>query len=192
MCFCRQEAAELNNPQESISAFLEAFNGTQSQVLASLESIRAKEPSSGNITPIEQLDSVLGTILQLEKTTSEAAYFLPSYDLRQSTSTIQELKQKVEDVRNELVPKKKFSFSKKVNRTKASDLSIEPSTTGGQCAWDSVETREFVFAHLLHHVLQFFLLGSEGSVTSRAVATAHTPQWILNLFHAHQNNAITA
>ncbi len=60
---------------------------------------------------------------QMEKQTADASYFLPSYDLRQCTAAVTELKQEIESLRDELLPKRKFAFSKKVSRVKGSALS---------------------------------------------------------------------
>lgn len=63
------------------------------------------------------------TCAQMERSAANASYFLPSYDLKQSTAAAAELKQMIDTARAELVPKKKFAFSKKVNRVKGSELS---------------------------------------------------------------------
>ena len=60
-------------------------------------------------------DNMSQCALQLEKGTANASYYLPSYDLKQCTATVSDIKQKVEAVRAELLPKKKFAFSKKVS-----------------------------------------------------------------------------
>jgi hypothetical protein len=65
----------------------------------------------------------------MERDTANASYYLPSYDLKRCTQTAAELKSKIEVAQSELVPKRKFAFSKKVNRVKGMELSTAAAET---------------------------------------------------------------
>ena len=49
----------------------------------------------------------------MERRVAESSYFLPPYDSRASTATVEQLKVGVANAIAELLPRKKFSFSKK-------------------------------------------------------------------------------
>lgn len=165
---CRQEAAELNNPEESIASFLSTFASMQAAVLASVAETQRAGPSQPGA--MQQLDDALAQVIALEASTSQAAYFLPAYDLRQCTCAIQDIKGRVEEVRGELAPKKKFSFSKKVTRTKANELTMAPSTTG-EPQRTAAHLDPTCFAHmflLMPNRIQSFFVCCAISACSRA------------------------
>jgi hypothetical protein len=119
----RQDQQELQNPQESIEQFLQQFKESKERVESSIEQLASAAASEDDVSKKqaqEQIDAVASEVLDLERSVADASYFLPSYDQRAAAASISDLKQRVEGVRNDLVPKKKFAFSRKVNRVKAS------------------------------------------------------------------------
>ncbi|KAF5828685.1 tubulin binding cofactor C-domain-containing protein [Dunaliella salina] len=61
-------------------------------------------------------------MLTQERSLAEAAYYLPSFDQKRCSVTVQEFKQRIESARAMLLPKRKFGFSKKTARVKGADL----------------------------------------------------------------------
>ncbi|KAL5543181.1 hypothetical protein UlMin_010891 [Ulmus minor] len=61
-----------------------------------------------------QLGSISTSISNLENLVAENSYFFPSYKVRSLLKAISDLKQSLEDLSSELIPKKKFSFKNKV------------------------------------------------------------------------------
>ena len=73
-----------------------------------------------------QLDTISTSISNLAKLVAENSYFLPSYEVRSSLKAISDLKQSLESLSSDLVPKKKFSFKNKaLKKDRAIDTSIE-------------------------------------------------------------------
>ncbi|KAK9949573.1 hypothetical protein M0R45_005090 [Rubus argutus] len=60
-----------------------------------------------------QLDQISSSISDLEKLVAENSYFLPSYEVRSSLKAVSDLRQSLENLSAELLPKKKFSFRNK-------------------------------------------------------------------------------
>lgn len=58
------------------------------------------------------------TLEQMQQHAAESAFFLPLYELRQSKLALDELKKKLDSVKERLLPKKKFEFrSRKIKET---------------------------------------------------------------------------
>ncbi|XP_004288190.1 PREDICTED: tubulin-folding cofactor C [Fragaria vesca subsp. vesca] len=94
---------------ESTSAFLSRFSASKSSVDSQL-SLSRRLPAD-DLKP--HLDQISASISDLEKLVAENSYFLPSYELRSSLKTISDLRQTLENLSAELLPKKKFSFRNK-------------------------------------------------------------------------------
>ncbi|KAJ6809380.1 tubulin-folding cofactor C [Iris pallida] len=97
---------------ESVSSFLSLFSSAKRSVESDLSRIRTRAPSSD---PKPDLDRVSASISDLERTLAENSYFLPPYELRSSLKSIADLKESLETLASDLVPKKKFSFRKRSN-----------------------------------------------------------------------------
>uniref|UniRef100_A0A7S3QMJ9 C-CAP/cofactor C-like domain-containing protein n=1 Tax=Dunaliella tertiolecta TaxID=3047 RepID=A0A7S3QMJ9_DUNTE len=124
----REEAKELQDPRENVQAFLQSFNQRQADAEASLTALLDRATADGvpgQVPPGEatqQLSELDAAVLAQERSLAEAAYYLPSFDQKRCSVTAQEFKQKIEDARATLLPKRKFGFSKKTARVKGADL----------------------------------------------------------------------
>ncbi|KAM7261822.1 hypothetical protein ACFE04_020899 [Oxalis oulophora] len=98
-----------SSPSSSTDTFLSRF--TESK-----HSIESKLTESKLIIDPSQLKSHLITIStdisNLDKLLAEYSYTLPSYQVRSSLKAISELKQTLDSLNDELIPKNKFSFRK--------------------------------------------------------------------------------
>ncbi|KAI9169994.1 hypothetical protein LWI28_020807 [Acer negundo] len=83
-------------------AFLSRFNDSKKSIAAQIKS--SADPS--------RLPDISAAISDLEKFVAENSYLLPSYEIRSSLKTISDLKQSLENLTSQLIPKKKFSFKK--------------------------------------------------------------------------------
>ncbi|GFY80246.1 C-CAP/cofactor C-like domain-containing protein [Actinidia rufa] len=90
---------------ESTHSFLSRF----SQSKLSIDSDLARSVSKSDLDRV----SISISISDLEKLVAENSYFLPSYEVRTCLKTLSDLKQTVENVTSEIVPKKKFGFKNK-------------------------------------------------------------------------------
>ena len=61
---------------------------------------------------IDHFDSLSDTLHKVQRYVSECTAFLPSYEVRQAQETISNLQNKIQEKRDELLPKRKFAFSK--------------------------------------------------------------------------------
>ncbi|GMN27657.1 hypothetical protein TIFTF001_041062 [Ficus carica] len=97
---------------ESTSSFLSCFADSKNSIEARIAHCRLTPNSESNqLKP--QLNSISSSISDLEKLVAENSYFLPSYEVRSSLKAITDLKQSLESLSSELVPKKKFTFKNK-------------------------------------------------------------------------------
>lgn len=111
---------------------------------------------------------------QMETASAQASYFLPSWDQRQCSIATQELKDKIEAARLQLLPKKKFAFSKKVSRVKGSELSLAASEGMGAAPVSAGGTSANIgTAHLLSHP-QITSTAVNGETTSASTFMAST------------------
>ncbi|KAF5747352.1 tubulin-folding cofactor C-like [Tripterygium wilfordii] len=111
---------------ESTSSFLSRFNDCKRSIDTQLAE------SSELIADPSRLKSHLvdisSSISNLEKLVAENSYFLPSYEVRSSLKTISDLKQALENLNSELIPRKKFAFRNKATK-KDNPIVTEPSGT---------------------------------------------------------------
>lgn len=68
------------------------------------------------------LDELAAQMLAQEKSLAEASYYLPTYDQKQCVGAVQDLRARMETARADLLPKRKFAFSKKVARVKGTEV----------------------------------------------------------------------
>ncbi|KAF3439332.1 hypothetical protein FNV43_RR17609 [Rhamnella rubrinervis] len=97
---------------ESTSSFLSHFADSKSSIEAQLAQCRLT-PTSESAELKTRLDGISSSISDLEKFVAEKSYFLPSYEVRSSLKVISDLKQSLDSLSSELIPKKKFSFKNK-------------------------------------------------------------------------------
>ncbi|XP_028803724.1 tubulin-folding cofactor C-like [Neltuma alba] len=99
---------------ESTSSFFSRF----SEMKCSIES-RLADCQTAPSDPAQlkfHFEKISASISDLEKLVAENSYFLPSYDVRSSLKTVADLKQSLESLNSQLVPKKKFAFKNKGNK----------------------------------------------------------------------------
>ncbi|KAJ4965190.1 hypothetical protein NE237_017039 [Protea cynaroides] len=102
-----------SSPLESTKSFLDRFSEAKRSIQDELDRCRlVSDPESkGRLkSDLEQLSM---SIAELEKLVSENSYFLPSYEIRSSLTSISELKERLENANSMLLPKKKFAFKNK-------------------------------------------------------------------------------
>lgn len=101
-----------SSPFESTSSFLSQFADFKRSIEEQLAQCRLI-PTSDSAEVKTRLDGISSSISDLEKLVAEKSYFLPSYEVRSSLKTISDLKQSLEILNAELIPRKKFSFRNK-------------------------------------------------------------------------------
>ncbi|KAI4317275.1 hypothetical protein L6164_025158 [Bauhinia variegata] len=123
----RSESESSSSPSfESTSSFFSRFSDSKRSIESQLAVSRT---ASSDPTQLKShFEKISASISDLEKLVAENSYFLPSYDVRASLKTVSDLKQSLENLNSELIPKKKFSFRNKANKKESIAQEVkEPS-----------------------------------------------------------------
>ncbi|OUZ99349.1 CARP motif [Macleaya cordata] len=107
---------------ESTKSFLDRFSETKKSIEMEIDRCRRVSESESKSSLKSDLDKVSVSISDLERQVAENSYFLPSYEVRSSLKTISDLKETLESVNYELLPKKKFSFKNKTTKKDQSNV----------------------------------------------------------------------
>ncbi|EOX92096.1 C-CAP/cofactor C-like domain-containing protein, C, putative isoform 1 [Theobroma cacao] len=117
--------SDSTNSSEATSSFLSRFSESKQSIdsqLADSRLIAQSDPSRLKT----HFANISSSISDLEKLVAESSYFLPSYEVRSSLKTISDLKQNLEILNSELIPKRKFSFKNKATTKKELPKEPEP------------------------------------------------------------------
>ncbi|XP_059624257.1 tubulin-folding cofactor C [Cornus florida] len=119
---------------ESTQSFLSRFNHSKNSIDSDLARLRQSTTDSHSSNPSSKSDlhKVSASISDLEKLVAESSYFLPSYDVRVCLETISDLKQTLENVSSEVVPKKRFAFKNKQTKKAATSVVVSEPELGTQ------------------------------------------------------------
>lgn len=109
---------------ESTQSFLTRFSDSKRSIESQLANARL---SSDPQRPFD-LQQISTSIAELEKLVAENSYYLPSYEIRSALKSISDLKQTLEILNSELLPKKKFSFRNKGAKKEPSNAPKEKET----------------------------------------------------------------
>ncbi|MCO5597984.1 hypothetical protein L7F22_052073 [Adiantum nelumboides] len=113
----REGSLASENPNESTDRFIEAFSASAKQLEQALSSVHQIVSSeAGRSSASSDLDATAIRISELEQFLAEHSYFLPAYEVRASQCTISMLREKLECINAELLPKKRFSFKSKASK----------------------------------------------------------------------------
>ncbi|KAK1264164.1 Tubulin-folding cofactor C [Acorus gramineus] len=122
-------AADAPPPFESTKSFLDRFSDSKRSIESDLLRLRSQisDPGTGSDSKPD-LEKVSAAISDLERLVAENSYFLPPYEVRSSLKAVSSLKESLESVNSEILPRKKFSFRNKSSKKERSDqLVIEKS-----------------------------------------------------------------
>ncbi|CAK9134587.1 unnamed protein product [Ilex paraguariensis] len=136
-----------NPPFESTQSFLSLFSQSKLSIESHLSRIHQTPHPHSNPQLKSDLQNVSMSISDLEKLVAEKSYFLPSYEVRSCLKTVSDLKQTLDNVTSDVVPKKKFGFKNKstkkdislsnaVEKTQIGNPIVESENTGSR-VWDS-------------------------------------------------------
>nr|KYP49263.1 Tubulin-specific chaperone C [Cajanus cajan] len=100
-----------DSSSESTSAFLSRFSDRKTSIEAQLA--QSHSISSDPAQLKLHFQNISQSISDLEKLVAQNSYLLPSYDVRTSLKTLDDLKHSLQNITSNLIPKKKFSFKNK-------------------------------------------------------------------------------
>jgi hypothetical protein len=133
----RRSDSDSNSPS-SASAFLSRFSDSKRSIEAHIAQSRLAHPTDPSEVR-SHLDSISASISDLEKLVAEGSFFLPSYEVRSSLKTVSDLRQSLDNLSSELIPKKKFAFKNKASKR---DPTTEPKQTTAEEKSVSVSTSQ--------------------------------------------------
>ncbi|CAJ1938117.1 unnamed protein product [Sphenostylis stenocarpa] len=113
------------NPEssaESTSSFFSRFSTLKTSIESQLDQSQSFSSDPTNLKL--HFQSISQSISDLEKLVAENSYLLPSYDVRTSLKTVSDLKNSLENLTNQLIPKRKFSFKNKPTKKDDKDTAI--------------------------------------------------------------------
>ncbi|KAK7477753.1 hypothetical protein BaRGS_00031041 [Batillaria attramentaria] len=114
----RNEAEDGISRQENVGAFLD----TLAQKRQFIEDGVAQSSNIEKSKLVDHFDSLSDTLHKVQRYVAECTAFLPSYEVRQAQETIANLQSKIQDKRDEILPKKKFAFSKAKKAEKKAEI----------------------------------------------------------------------
>lgn len=123
------------DPRENIRSFLATFETQKARVERAVDGHRTAVGTPDARPPDElraALDALQTDIIAMERSVAEASYFLPPYDSRACTAAVDALKKTVADATGTLLPRKKFSFSKKKKESATTETKPEEKETKGE------------------------------------------------------------
>ncbi|KAI9116890.1 hypothetical protein K1719_011889 [Acacia pycnantha] len=121
---------------ESTSSFLSCFSEMKCSIETQLADSQTA-PSDPSQLKFD-FEKISASISDLEKLVAENSYFLPSYDVRSSLKTISDLKQTLESLNSQLIPKKKFAFKNKASKKESGVPELKEPLVS-KCTDDSPE-----------------------------------------------------
>lgn len=120
----RSENEESVSRQENVSTFLENLAQAREQIedgiMNSVNIDKAKF--------VDHFDSLSDSLHKMQRYVAECTVFLPSYEVRQAQEIITNLQTKIQEKRDEVLPKKKFAFSKAKKTEKKPESCVKESS----------------------------------------------------------------
>ncbi len=111
----RETEGVLRGSEENLADFLRAFESTRGAVSERATALRAggaaDTPARRDACKAE-LAALLVLCAQMQHDTAQAAFFLPPYEPRQAHKAVAILRDLIEAVRAEVIPRQRFSFDK--------------------------------------------------------------------------------
>ncbi|XP_074476283.1 tubulin-specific chaperone C isoform X1 [Sebastes fasciatus] len=130
----RKEAKESQTvEEEKLEFFSSSFNTERASIQELLDSCSGA--TKAEVT--QHLEEATAKTLQLQKFLNDSVLFLTQYELRQAQAALQKLQTSITEIREEALPKKKFTFRA---RTKAADNVTSSDTPSPAGASDKVVT----------------------------------------------------
>lgn len=108
--------------QQSLQLFLDSFNSE----LKTLEDVLLNSSSIAPSGLVNHFDDLSQRTHKLQRVVSESTMFLPPYELKKAQNLIVSLQSRIQEKRDELIPKRKFAFkmSNKRMEKKAAPINV--------------------------------------------------------------------
>mmetsp|Transcript_10876 Transcript_10876/g.27425 ORF Transcript_10876/g.27425 Transcript_10876/m.27425 type:complete len:378 (-) Transcript_10876:798-1931(-) len=138
----KERAAEAANPEEDVGAFNAAQQATAQSVEQALQDLVAKKQEGDKSFPStrneiheakDAFERLRLAVLGMERAAANASYFLSAYDVRATSDLAKGLREKIDAVQKQVLPRKAFSFSRrKVMRERNAIENTNASAEGGK------------------------------------------------------------
>ncbi|KOM31481.1 hypothetical protein LR48_Vigan01g103600 [Vigna angularis] len=107
---------------ESTSSVLSHFSQLKTSIEFQLQQSQSFSSDPPNL--ILHFQSISKSISDLEKLVARNSYLLPSYNVQTSLKTVSDLRQSLQNLTNQLIPKTRFSFKNKPTKKDPKDTAI--------------------------------------------------------------------
>lgn len=169
----KEEKSEVVSGQENAKFFLETFLKEKNQLEADLSACDSLDKNK----LVDKFDEISKMHQKLQRFLTESTMFLPSYDRRQSQDILSKLSAKIQEKRDELLPKKKFAFKSK-KKGDQSERGTESKKEDVKQI-DKIDLAECKFTDSKNETLTM-----DSSVNSKDVALARLDSCVVKLFGA--------
>lgn len=136
----QQEKEQSFKVQESLHHFLDTFRSER----LSLESSLAESTTVEHSKLAEHFDDLSQRVSKLHRYVSESAMFLPPYELKTAQNLLVSLQSKIQEKRDELLPKKKFTFRSSNKKSEKKLAVTENNTKTNESVEDSKSEEDLV------------------------------------------------
>merc|ERR1712154_735158 len=102
----KKEHDDVFKVQDSLQLFHDTFDSEKK----ALENELLESVNIDKIHLIEHFDHLSHCVIKLQRYVSESAMFLPPYELKTAQNLLVSLQNKIQEKRDEMLPKKKFAF----------------------------------------------------------------------------------
>ncbi|XP_005093429.1 tubulin-specific chaperone C [Aplysia californica] len=127
--------------QESLQIFLDTFNSERTK----LENGLSDSVAVDRVHLTEHFDQLSHHVTKLQRYVSESAMFLPPYELKTAQNVLMSLQGKIQEKRDEMLPKKKFAF--KSNRKTEKKAAVPCAVRSEETIKDSKSEDDLVIEH---------------------------------------------
>lgn len=175
----KDEKDNTTNAKESSQYFSEHFNVQRESLEGALATCNGN--CSDKIMLRERFDFVAVSYQKLQKFIADSVMFLPSYEVRQAQESMSKLQNQIQEKRDQLLPKKKFTFSSR----KKVDKDPRVMTNGANKMTEKSDNLSFELAGCKIVGLQGVTIVKDSSEVSRKdVVVANLNDCTLKLFGA--------
>lgn len=168
----REEKSSVTSGQENALFFQETFSQEKNNLEAEL--LTCDSLDKNNL--VDKFDEISKMHQKLQRFLAESTMFLPSYDVRQTQDILSKLSTKIQEKRDELLPKKKFAFKSKKKGT-GLDKDIDPKKEVKQP--DVIDLADCKFTDKKNETLTM-----DSSINSKDVALARLDSCTVKLYGA--------
>lgn len=169
----KEEKSAVSSLQENAKFFMDTFLKEKNDLETNLASCDSLDKNK----LVDKFDELSKLHQKLQRFLTESTMFLPSYDVRQSQDALTKLATKIQEKRDELIPKKKFAFKSKKKGTQAEKENTKKEATSS--VTDQIDLADCKFTDVNGQILSM-----DSSINCKDVALARLKSCTVKLYGA--------